>query len=558
MIKSLVIFFMLASSATTAFKPSASSIRSLPKLYSVQTGWLHNEDAPPPLPSSFSSRHEIPVLPYIQKLPDLQRSLVTSHTFTCPLDHEAAVSGGDDAADNDDCETVTVHATVVDILPDHVSSPQVIDFLNSHAPGTELAEAYKQMFHDPSKVKSILYLQGGPGFPSPRPNLSLSFTSSSWATSAMKKGFNKFVLMDQRGTGQSTPVTLQSLRLKFGPDLPTSSVSDYLTNFRAPSINLDADLIRRTLLSDSQPYDAILGQSFGGFCLASYLTNPSLLPPKSAFFTGGIPPMYAESPAAAYSKLYERVLERNKLYYSRYPGDVALIKRIVRALSDSPPPLPMGGRLTPKRFLQLGMALGGGPGSFEGLHELLSQAFLPGTSTISVNFLRSVERTQPFDTNPIYALLHESIYLDGPTPSSWAASSALDSSPRLTSLFDYTQTMSPTNPSPVMLYGEMVYPFMFDDYAELKPLKDVANHLAERKDWSSLYVSRVPPSSPPPSAASIYHDDMYVDRNLSFSCLEDGRALEYVKPYVTNEYQHSGLRYAGGDIFDKLMELAKD
>ncbi|GMI32428.1 hypothetical protein TrCOL_g13926 [Triparma columacea] len=414
------------------------------------------------------------------------------------------------------------------------------------------------MFHDPEKAKSIVYLQGGPGFPSPRPNLSLSFSGSSWATSAMKKGYNKFVLMDQRGTGQSTPVTLQSLSLKF-PSLPTSEVSNYLTNFRAPSICKDADIIRRALLSESQPYDAILGQSFGGFCLASYLTNPDLLPPRFSFFTGGIPPMYAESTKSTYAKLYLRVISRNKLYYSRYPGDIPLIKSIVRSLDESPPALPSGGTLTPRRFLQLGMSLGGGPGSFERLHELFASAFLPSTSILSTNFLREVERLQPFDTNPIYALLHESIYLDGSgVSSSWAAGRALQEDPELSKMFDYTATMDVKHEEPVLFFGEMVYAFMFEDYVELAPLKSIAESLASRTDWSPLYISKESPRTGVSAAAAVYHDDMYVDRDFAFECLEDGRALQFVKPYITNEYQHSGLRDAGGEIFDKLAELAKD
>jgi hypothetical protein len=51
---------------------------------------------------------------------------------------------------------------------------------------------------------------------------------------------------------------------------------------------------------------------------------------------------------------------------------------------------------------------------------------------------------------------------------------------------------------------------------------------------------------------------MYVDRDFAFECLKDGRALQFVKPYITNEYQHSGLRDGGCEIFDKLAELAKD
>ena len=125
------------------------------------------------------------------------------------------------------------------------------------------------------------------------------------------------------------------------------------------------------------------------------------------------------------------------------------------------------------------------------------------------------------------------------------------------STFDYESKSSDANPDPVMFYGEMVYPFMFDDYEELKPLKEVAEDLAKRKDWSALYgTGECKPRTN--AAAAIYLDDMYVDRNLSFTCLDDGNKLDFVKPFITNEYQHSGLRDAGGLIFGKLQELAKE
>ena len=109
------------------------------------------------------------------------------------------------------------------------------------------------------------------------------------------------------------------------------------------------------------------------------------------------------------------------------------------------------------------MSLGGGPGSFERLHELFASAFLPSTSILSTNFLREVERLQPFDTNPIYALLHESIYLDGSgVSSSWAAGRALQEDPELSKMFDYTATMDVKHEEPVLFFGEMVYAFMFE------------------------------------------------------------------------------------------------
>jgi alpha/beta hydrolase fold len=58
-----------------------------------------------------------------------------------------------------------------------------------------------------------------------------------------------------------------------------------LTHFRADSIVLDAELIRRELAGD-RPW-SVLGQSFGGFCTVTYLSfAPHGI--REAFITGGL------------------------------------------------------------------------------------------------------------------------------------------------------------------------------------------------------------------------------------------------------------------------------
>ena len=82
------------------------------------------------------------------------------------------------------------------------------------------------------------------------------------------------LLLDQRGTGRSTPVD-------------GTESADYLQHFRADSIVRDAELLREALGVERW---SILGQSFGGFCVFAYL---SLAPDglREAFVTGGMPPI---------------------------------------------------------------------------------------------------------------------------------------------------------------------------------------------------------------------------------------------------------------------------
>ena len=78
-----------------------------------------------------------------------------------------------------------------------------------------------------SNLPCLLYLQGGPGFPSRRPTA----PPGGWTKAALSKQYRVF-LLDQRGTGRSTPVTAQSLRAMSSP----AEQADYLTHFRADSI----------------------------------------------------------------------------------------------------------------------------------------------------------------------------------------------------------------------------------------------------------------------------------------------------------------------------------
>ena len=78
----------------------------------------------------------------------------------------------------------------------------------------------------------LVFLQGGPGFEAARP--------TSPPTGWMKRAIADYrvLLLDQRGTGRSTPV---------GAEIPgdtPEAQADYLTHFRADSIVRDAELIR--------------------------------------------------------------------------------------------------------------------------------------------------------------------------------------------------------------------------------------------------------------------------------------------------------------------------
>ncbi|CAM9394352.1 unnamed protein product, partial [Ectocarpus fasciculatus] len=287
----------------------------------------------------------------------------------------------------------------------------------------------------------LLFLQGGPGFPAPRVS-----RPEGWWGRALKEF--RVIMLDQRGTGRSSPVTHDTLAEMDGPE----TQAKFLENFRADSIVEDCEAVRRELAGGDAKW-TVLGQSFGGFCLLTYLSNhPDSL--SAGLFTGGLPPV-GRTPDEVYRATYRRVAERNRRFYKRYPGDVDKVKAILRHVRDRDVELPAGGVLTPGRFLQLGLALGGG-GGFESLHYLLESAF-DARGELSYSFLREVENRQSYDTNPIYAIMHESIYLSGDGvegPSGWSAERVLAQDPEATSLFDWEGSLEEGSARPAYMVGE--------------------------------------------------------------------------------------------------------
>lgn len=106
-----------------------------------------------------------------------------------------------------------------------------------------------------------------------------------------------------------------------------------------------------------------------------------------------------------------------------------------------------------------------------------------------------------------------------------------------------------------MFTGEMVFPWMFEDFASLRPYKETADLLAAKSDWPALYKPDVLAGNTVPVASATYLEDMYVDYNL---VQETVGQTAGVRQWVTNEYKHSGIRDDGGRILDRLMGVVRD
>ncbi|XP_057499413.1 uncharacterized protein LOC130783683 [Actinidia eriantha] len=390
----------------------------------------------------------------------------------------------------------------------------------------------------------LLYLQGGPGFESPRPT-----EASGWIGKASEE--YRVILMDQRGTGLSTPLSVSSmLQLKSANDL-----ANYLKHFRADNIVNDAEFIRKHLVPDAGTW-TVLGQSYGGFCAVTYLSfAPQGL--KQVLLTGGIPPIGSGSGCTAdavYRACFEPIIHQNEKYYRRFPQDIEIVREVVNHLAESEGcgvPLPSGGILTPRGLQTLGLSGLGSSTGFEHLHYMFERVWDPviapgAKKQISYYFLNAFEKWLDFDTNPLYALLHESIYCQGAS-SRWSAHRirAEDGG-----RFDAIQAAKEGRP--VLFTGEMIFPWMFEEIRALRHFKDAAHLLAEKKDWPPLYDIASLNNNKVPVAAAVYYEDMYVNFKLA---METASQIAGIRLWITNEYMHSGLRDGGGQVFDHLIGM---
>jgi pimeloyl-ACP methyl ester carboxylesterase len=285
---------------------------------------------------------------------------------------------------------------------------------------------------------------------------------------------------------------------------------------------------------------SVLGQSYGGFCIATYLSfAPEGL--REAIFTGGLPPIGVPIDDV-YGATYQRVITQNRRFYERYPGDAARAQDVVDFLQERPTALPGGGQLSPRRFQQLGQGFGSTTG-FEAVHFLLEEAFVHGRSGQELNytFLYNVEATTSYELRPIYSLLHEAIYCEG-SASSWSAERVGAEYPEF----------ALRDGQPVYFTGEMIYPWMFEEYPYLRPLQETAELLAKVTDWPPLYDVEQLQKNTVPCVAAVYYDDMYVE--LAFS-EQTAELIKGLRMWVTNQYDHSGLRMSGEAIVERLLKM---
>ncbi|KAK1093147.1 hypothetical protein LTR48_002917 [Friedmanniomyces endolithicus] len=348
---------------------------------------------------------------------------------------------------------------------------------------------------DKEQLPWMCYLQGGPGLPCRAPQ-HYNFTQT-----ILDRGY-QLLYLDQRGTGLSTPLTASTLGMRGNTDVQAR----HLKLHRADSIVKDCEAIRQALTADwpeEKKKWSIIGQSFG-----------------------------------------------NEAYFAKFPEDVARVKTIMNYLSrfgDGKIKLPSEGTLTRRRFRQIGINLGF-HGGLDMVHDIVLRAACDVESFghLTRGTLSTIDQATAFDEHLIYAILHEPLYCEGNAPN-WSAHRLMSEY----SVFD----LEKAGDEPIYFTGEMIYPWMFEDYSELRKVQDTANRIALDSDWPALWDEQQLARNEVPVYAASYVEDMYVDFDLG---METARKVKGCKVFTTNVMFHDGMRSKMDEVFKQAFALRDD
>ncbi|MFI6781636.1 alpha/beta fold hydrolase [Micromonospora sp. NPDC050276] len=372
----------------------------------------------------------------------------------------------------------------------------------------------------------LTYLQGGPGGANPRPT-----TVGGWLAEALPD--YRVLLVDQRGTGRSTPVDGTVIA-----GFPSGvAAADHLLKFRADSIVRDLEHVRRTAYAGERW--ATLAQSFGGWLTLTYLSvAPEAL--TACYVCGGIPGTPPD-PDDVYRRTFTRVAGKTADFYARYPQDIAAVSAIADRLADGEVTLPDGSPLSVRRFQTLGNDLGFGPGHLR-LHWLVSEAF-GAHGQLTDGFLETVLTRTSNAANPLFWVLQEAIYGAGANgPFRWSAQRERD-----------RRAEFAEGRRPLLFTSEMTFPWMFQEIRALRPFAAAMDELAAMKTWTPLYDLQRLADNEVPLAAAVYFDDVFVDAGLQLDTLSRVGAAQ---AWVTNEFEHDGI--GSGRVFTRLREMVRD
>lgn len=399
---------------------------------------------------------------------------------------------------------------------------------------------------DSSSLPWMVYLEGGPGFGNREPQ------DNVLTGPALERGY-QVLYLDHRGTGYSTPVSTKMLsQLEGGEDAQVN----YLRLMRQDNTVRDCESVRKLLTKDNKEIEAkwsIFGQSYGGFVALSYLSfYPEGL--REVFLTGGLAPV-GKTAQQVYEGLYPRIIQRSKDYYKKFPEDINNVFQVASYIESQGGSieLPGGGSLTVPYLMTIGIDFGIN-GGLDLVHRNIMnmKKSLDQFGFLSRASLTPLETLFGINDNIIYAILHEASYCDGPSSISNWASDRVARDLNLYSWLSLNSSVLSSSSKPLLFASENIFPFFFDAYPELIPLKGIANKLAAIDDWAPLYDKKQLARNDVPVYAASYINDLYVDYDIA---KETARLIKGIKTWETNAFIHSGLRTNTADVLGALWAL---
>lgn len=359
----------------------------------------------------------------------------------------------------------------------------------------------------------LVFLQGGPGHEAPRPFHSSS--SPAWLDEAL--AHYRVVMLDQRGTGLSSPVGDGDL------EQGSAAVAEYLTHLRADAIVRDCEAMREHLGAE---FWSVLGQSFGGFTTLAYLsTDANSL--ADVFITGGLSTV-DRHPDEVYALCYDKMRTASERYYRRFPEHRDAMRRLVDRADAGEIVLPDGEVVSRSRLRSVGSALGTDDG-WQTVWSLLER------DPASNAFRHDLMHAMPYSgRNPLYFAFHESSYANGHA-TRWSA--------ERTEPDDFRDDVT-------LFTGEHIRREWTETVPAFQPWREVTLALAEH-EWPRIYDAPAIRASGATGAAAVYANDVYVP--LEFS-LETARLLPGIELWITSEHEHNGLR--SGPVLSRLIDLA--
>ena len=94
---------------------------------------------------------------------------------------------------------------------------------------------------------------------------------------------------------------------------------------------------------------------------------------------------------------------------------------------------------------------------------------------------------------------------------------------------------------------------MWEEYGALRPQRAAADLLAEHA-WPKLYDADQLARNDIPVAATVYSNDLYVERDFA---VQTAAAIRGLRTLETDELEHSALRSNGERILGRLIDLVR-